>query len=848
MNRTISGSSPASNHKMSRRVIAVFLSTLMLLVSVAPGTTFISTAGASTQVPSSNELLVSGTFRNDVAWEVLELVNEYRISEGLVPLQMNSRLVELADIRAAECFVNMNTEYGRGHVRPNNTRALEMVMTPGETGWFAVNGLTGHRSAQEMFNGWMNSAGHRRNILDDRARYIGIGVFFAGDEGIFNGGTPFSTGAYQFFRSQQPIGSTNLTAPLANRSVVQSVAVCGDWLDFEWFITRENNFLAPAQTVNMETEHRYRLAVRISSAGMQSSGQYQIRSNTVRIADTADFVWSSSGAALEVVDAQQGTFRAAAPGTASIVATGHGVTIASAPITVNAVQRTVTLDPRGGTVNPTIMQVLHGDEVGALPTPAKANHTFSGWWTTPAAGGTQITAITTITGNMTVYARWTQNQQPPPTQYTITFNPQGGSVVAARTVQDGQAIGELPTPTRTSHTFAGWWTQASGGTQITAAFVPTGNITLHARWTQNQPPPQNHTITFNSQGGSAVAARTVTAGQAIGTLPTPTRTNYTFNGWWTQATGGIQVSATTVVNNNLTLHARWISNAPTAITITAPRSNIIVRGRTLNLGTRTNFSFNAGATQDRTVTWTSSNTRVATVDASGVITGRNPGSATIRVRSDINQNATATFNIRVEAAPTGINTATQNIRTIRMRQGATLSLPIVVRGSTASSLNNTPVTINWRTNNRNVATLRGAGTATIDGRRASASFRTNLNATRNLSLRAVGTGTTTIVLTSQNGRQRTIRVQVVRNARPVTNVRIANLPSNNTMNRNTARTLTPRITPNNATLQGNVRWTSSNTRVATVDGAGRVTTRTSGTTNITLRVGTQTHRVILRVR
>ena len=364
----------------------------------------------------------------------------------------------------------------------------------------------------------------------------------------------------------------------------------------------------------------------------------------------------------------------------------------------------------------------------------------------------------------------------------------------------------------------------------------------------NQPQPTNHTITFNSQGGSAVAARTVAAGQQIGTLPIPTKANYTFNGWWTAASGGTQVTASTVVNNNMTLHARWISNAPTAISINPPASNIVLRNRTLNLSQRLTFTHNTGATQDRTVTWTSSNTRVATVNASGVITGRNPGTATIRVRSNLNQNATATFAVRVEAAPTGINTATQNIRTIRMRQGRTLSLPIVVRGSTATALNNTPVTINWRTSNRNVATLRGAGTVTNDGRRASASFRTNLNATRNLSLRAVGTGTTSIVLTSQNGRQRTIRIQVVRNARPVTNVRIANLPSNNTMNRNRTRTLRPNITPNNATLQGNIRWTSSNRRVATVDGAGRVTTHRSGTTNITLRVGTQTHRVMLRVR
>ena len=416
---------------------------------------------------------------------------------------------------------------------------------------------------------------------------------------------------------------------------------------------------------------------------------------------------------------------------------------------------------------------------------------------------------------------------------------------------DGQCWDEGWVIVPTYHTQ--YWEQKTSlatADSITVAFgqVIAGKDIALQRIVQQPPPPVNHTVTFNSQGGNAIAARTVQAGQAIGALPTPTRANHTFAGWWTAATGGTQVTASTVVNANMTIHARWISNAPIAISINPPASNIVVRGRTLNLGTRTNFNFAAGAAQDRTVTWTSSNTRVATVNASGVITGRNPGSVTITVRSTLNANAAATFTIRVEAAPSGINTATQNIRTIRMRQGATLSLPIVVRGSTAAALNNTPVTINWRTNNRNVVTLRGAGAATNDGRRATGSFRTNLNATRNLTLRAVRPGTTTIVLSSQNGRQRTIRVTVVRSARPVTNVRIAGMPSNNTMNRNRTRALTPRVTPTNATLQGNVRWTSSNRRVATVDGAGRVTARASGTTNITLRVGTQTHRVTLTVR
>ena len=509
--------------------------------------------------------------------------------------------------------------------------------------------------------------------------------------------------------------------------------------------------------------------------------------------------------------------------------------------------RTVRFNSHGSgfTPSPRTLRVGHGVGTAvSLPTVTRLNHTFDGWWTTASGPGTRVTnnwPIPAGTGDITLHARW----RPDPA-HTITFNSQGIIQTFTRSVVKGRTIGTLPVVSRTNHAFNGWWTTASGtGTRITSTWVPSGNTTLHARWT----PLPAHTITFNTHGSIPTFTRSVVRGQTMGTLPVVSRTNHTFNGWWTTATtGGSRVTNTFRPAGNVTLHARWISNAPTAITINRPASNIVPANNTLNLGSRLNFTHRSGATQDRSVIWTSSNVNVATVNASGVITGRSPGTAIIRVRSSINTNATATFTVRVEAAPTGINTATQSIRTLRIRQGRTVSLPIVVRGSAASSFNNTPVTIDWRTSNRNVATLRGAGSATNDGRRAQGSFRTNLNATRNLTIRAVGTGTTSIVLTSQNGRQRTIRVTVVRDARPVTNVRIGNLPSNNTMNRNRTRALTPRIAPSNATLQGNIRWTSSNRRVATIDGAGRVTTHSSGTTNITLRVGGETHRVTLRVR
>ena len=73
------------------------------------------------------------------------------------------------------------------------------------------------------------------------------------------------------------------------------------------------------------------------------------------------------------------------------------------------------------------------------------------------------------------------------------------------------------------------------------------------------------TVTFNSQGGSAVSPRTVTTGTAIGAAnfpANPTRANHTFLGWYTAVTGGTAFNANTVVNANITVHARWQANQP----------------------------------------------------------------------------------------------------------------------------------------------------------------------------------------------------------------------------------------------------------------------------------------------
>jgi uncharacterized repeat protein (TIGR02543 family) len=67
---------------------------------------------------------------------------------------------------------------------------------------------------------------------------------------------------------------------------------------------------------------------------------------------------------------------------------------------------TITFDPEGGTVNPASIQVNSGDRAGTLPIPTKNNNTFKGWWTGQNGTGTLFNETTTVSGNITVYAKW----------------------------------------------------------------------------------------------------------------------------------------------------------------------------------------------------------------------------------------------------------------------------------------------------------------------------------------------------------------------------------------------------------------------------------------------------------
>lgn len=219
----------------------------------------------------------------------------------------------------------------------------------------------------------------------------------------------------------------------------------------------------------------------------------------------------------------------------------------------------------GGTVSPATITKAYNTALGTLPTVSRTGYTFVGWFDTSAAsGGTQATTTTKVTGTKTWYARWSINS------YTFTFDKNGGNTPSSTTItkEYNTAVGTLPTCTRNAdntytYAFAGWFdtSASSGGTQLTTATKVTSNKTWYARWT---PTYKNYTVTWNGNGGTPSKSSSLFHyNDALGTLPTATRTGYTFKGWSTSKTGTVNVSTTTKVTANVTYYAVWTINSYT---------------------------------------------------------------------------------------------------------------------------------------------------------------------------------------------------------------------------------------------------------------------------------------------
>lgn len=132
-----------------------------------------------------------------------------------------------------------------------------------------------------------------------------------------------------------------------------------------------------------------------------------------------------------------------------------------------------------------------------------------------------------------------------------TFNPDNGEPTVTKFIDNDKnsKFAELvPEPTKENYTFAGWY---NGNEKFDFTTVPTGDVTLTAKWDINQ-----YTVKFVSDHGS-FADQTIEHGKPIKTdkLTIPEVEGYTFDGWYTE--DNTKFDFTTPIKSNTTVYAKW---------------------------------------------------------------------------------------------------------------------------------------------------------------------------------------------------------------------------------------------------------------------------------------------------
>ena len=406
----------------------------------------------------------------------------------------------------------------------------------------------------------------------------------------------------------------------------------------------------------------------------------------------------------------------------------------------------------------------------------------------------------------------TEPQDPVDTTWTVIFDANGGTFPGGETqisldVEKGLAVQFNSEPLTTADRyFAGWKTQ--DGTLINDAysFVPENDITLYAFWKDKKKVENislNHHELTMSVGKTAALSATVLPEDA-----------YDRSFTWKSGNPGVAA-----VNNNgkVTAAAKGTAVIKAAandgsgvfaeckITVRQPVTSL-----TLN---KTSLTVNRGATATLTATvgpsnadnkkvkWTTSNSAVATVSSTGVVKGLKRGTATITATAADGSGKKAACKVTVTKLVTSL---TLNKTVLPLQPKKTETLTATVSPSDADNK-----TVKWTTSNSAVATVNSNGKVTAKGK---------------------GTAIIKATAADGSGENATCKVTVVTPKRSVSSVKLNK--TSLTMQVGKTQTLSVTVKPTNADIR-NVIWTSSNTKVATVDSKGKVKAIGKGTATIT---------------
>lgn len=295
---------------------------------------------------------------------------------------------------------------------------------------------------------------------------------------------------------------------------------------------------------------------------------------------------------------------------------------------------TVSFDSnQGSNISSVIIDENTAINLNEITDPVRLDYRFEGWFldsslTMPAPH------ILKPNENITLYAKWVA------TFNTVTFSTNLGSSLAPLRIYEESIldINELTIPTRESHRFDGWYLDAELTVPAPENIELEEDITLYAKWVRG------FTVTFNTNGGSSVNPINFDENETFdpSQVLNPQKTGYIFVGWYTDSNLTSRLSQSVIISENFVLYARWSENLATSISLNRTQIGL-ERGKTFNL---TSTISPSDATNQQ-ITYSSSNSNIASVNSNGQILGVNEGIATITATTTNGKTATVRVLVRL---------------------------------------------------------------------------------------------------------------------------------------------------------------------------------------------------------
>ena len=221
---------------------------------------------------------------------------------------------------------------------------------------------------------------------------------------------------------------------------------------------------------------------------------------------------------------------------------------------------TVTVTTEGnGTASASPAKAVAGEEITLTATPDGGYH-FKEWQV--ISGGVTIKddKFTMPEGNVEVKAIFEEDAPPVPTEFTITVKTDGNGTASASLAKAaaGTEITLTATPKEGYH-FKEWEVMSGGVTIKDNKFImPSANVEVKAIFEKDAPPASTEFIvTFDGNGGTPSVSSMTTTNQKLSSLPSASRSKHSFDGWYTEESGGTKITTDTEFPADTTVYAHW---------------------------------------------------------------------------------------------------------------------------------------------------------------------------------------------------------------------------------------------------------------------------------------------------